>query len=62
VSLRLTTRGDADWWMDQRRLVAGRRVDLAVPAVLPTDSDAFRAWRESPGWDASGWTAYSQQR
>jgi predicted amidohydrolase len=60
VTFTLTTRGDPSWWMDQRRLVGGRRVDLAVPAVLPVDSDAFRTWRESPGWDTSGWTAYSQ--
>jgi predicted amidohydrolase len=58
VSLKVRTLGDPGWWMDQRRLVAGRRADLAVPATLPTDSDAFRSWRENPGWDTSGWTAY----
>lgn len=62
VSLRITTRGNPDWWMDQQRLIAGRRADLAVPLTLPTDSPAFTAWRTSPGFDLSGWSAYVQLR
>jgi hypothetical protein len=46
--------------MDQQRLIAGRRTDLAVPAMLRTDSAAFSHWRDSPGYDMSGWSAYSQ--
>ncbi|MCV7175797.1 nitrilase-related carbon-nitrogen hydrolase [Mycolicibacterium sphagni] len=60
VSLDITTRGQPDWWMDQRRLIAGRRTDLAVPVTLGTDSAAFLRWRDTPGYDMSGWTAYSQ--
>jgi len=59
VSLGITTRGDPGWWMDQQRLIAGRRTDLVVPLMLPTDSPAFTAWRNSHGYDLS-WTAYSQ--
>lgn len=58
TSLDITTRGDPDWWMDQQRLIAGRRPDLAVPLRLPTDSPAFAAWRNSRGYDMSGWTEY----
>jgi predicted amidohydrolase len=60
VALKVRTLGDPGWWMDQRRLVAGRRVDLAVPLVLDPDSAAFRGWCESAGYDSSGWTAYAQ--
>lgn len=60
VVLTVRTLGDPGWWMDQGRLVAGRRPDLAVPLVLAPDSAAFRAWREGPGHDSSGWTAYTQ--
>jgi hypothetical protein len=56
----ITTRGQPDWWMDQQRLIAGRRTDLAVPVMLRTDSAAFSRWRDSPGYDISGWSAYSQ--
>jgi predicted amidohydrolase len=60
VSLEITTRGNPEWWMDQERLIAGRRPDLAVPLCLQTDSTAFTSWRDSPGYDMSGWTAYQQ--
>jgi hypothetical protein len=59
VSLGITTRGHPEWWLDQQRLIAGRRTDLVVPLMLPTDSSAFTAWRDSQGYDLS-WTAYSQ--
>ena len=61
VTTDVTTLGDPTWWMNQQRLIGGRRADLAVPAMLPTDSAAFRTWQQSPGWDTSGWTAYSRQ-
>jgi len=59
VSMAITTRGNPDWWLDQHRLIGGRRTDLVAPLVLPTDSVAFTAWRDSPGY-ALSWTAYSQ--
>ncbi len=58
VSTRIATLGDPSWWMNQQKLVGGRRADLAVPLTLPTDSDAFTRWRDNPGFDTSGWTAY----
>lgn len=62
VSLALRTLGDPGWWIDQRRLVAGRRTDLVAPLVLAADSEAFRDWRERPGYDMRGWTAYLQSQ
>ncbi len=59
VSMAITTRGNPDWWLDQHRLIGGRRTDLIAPLVLATDSVAFTAWRDSPGY-ALSWTAYSQ--
>ncbi len=38
---------------------SGHNDRLAVPAVLDTDSKAFIRWRDTPGWDTSGWTAYA---
>ena len=61
IRARITTLGNPDWFMNQHRLIGGRRSDLAVPAMLPTDSAAFRAWRDSPGFDIRGWTAYLGQ-
>lgn len=58
VTCQVTTMGDPTWWMSQQRLIGGRRADLAVPAMLPPDSAAFRTWQASPGWDTSGWAAY----
>jgi predicted amidohydrolase len=60
VSLDITTRGNPDWWMDQHRLIAGRRTDLVAPLMLPADSSAFTMWRARGGYDLSCWTAYSQ--
>jgi predicted amidohydrolase len=60
VSLAVLTLGDPGWWMNQSKLVAGRRVDLVTPLVLDPESDAFRTWKVSPGYNSSGWTAYSQ--
>ena len=60
VSLALRTLGNAGWWMDQRRLLAGRRTDLVAPLILSSNSEAFRAWRDRPGYDMRGWTAYVQ--
>lgn len=60
VSHELRTLGDPNWWLNQSRLIAGRRVDLVTPLVLPTDSEAFRRWRDADGYDTSAWTGYSQ--
>jgi predicted amidohydrolase len=60
VGLAITTRGNTDWWMDQQRLIAGRRTDLVAPLMLPADSSVFTGWRDSKGYDLSGWTAYAQ--
>jgi len=60
ITTTITTLGDPAWFMTQERLVGGRRPDLAIPAVLDPESGAFRRWREAPGWDASGWTAYGR--
>lgn len=60
VSLSLRTLGDPTYWMDQERLVGGRRADLAVPLVLDPSSPEFIAWRDAPGYDMSAWTAYRQ--
>lgn len=56
----IRTHGDPGWWMNQSRLVGGRRADLAVPAMLPVESDAFRQWQQAPGFDVAAWTAYQQ--
>ncbi|MFN8125595.1 MAG: nitrilase-related carbon-nitrogen hydrolase [Candidatus Nanopelagicales bacterium] len=58
VVAHVTTLGRPGWWLDQERLVNGRRADLVVPATLDVQSEAFRRWWDSPGWDDSGWTAY----
>lgn len=59
VDLDIITQGSPDWWMNQAKLLTGRRVDLAVPLVLDTDSEAFRSWQQADGMLAS-WTAYQQ--
>jgi len=60
VSMSLRTLGDPSYWMNQQRLVSGRRADLAVPLVLDPSSSEFQAWRDAPGYDMSAWTAYRQ--
>lgn len=60
VTTSITTLGDPRWFMNQQRLIGGRRSDLAVPVALPIDSPAFVAWREAPGYDINTWSAYRQ--
>lgn len=52
------TLGDPGWWMNQERLVGGRRADLVVPATLDPTSEAFQAWKAAPGYDINAWAAY----
>lgn len=33
---------------------------VAIPLALPVDSEAFRTWRDAPGYDISAWAAYRQ--
>jgi len=60
VSMSFTTLGEELTWINQAYLIAGRRVDLAVPLTLPTDSKAFTQWRDSPGFDLNAWSSYAQ--
>ncbi|OPX10082.1 nitrilase-related carbon-nitrogen hydrolase [Mycobacterium sp. AT1] len=59
VSLDIVTGAHPQWWMDQQRLVAGRRSDLAVPLMLRTDSAVFAEWQTNAGY-AQTWAAYSR--
>lgn len=54
----VTTLGAPGWWMNQERLVGGRRADLAVPATLDPASESFQAWKSAPGYDINAWAAY----
>ncbi len=58
VTRKVHTLGQPGWWMNQSRLIGGRRADLAVPLTLDPTSEAFTKWQQSPGFDQSGWTAY----
>lgn len=60
VSLRFRTLGEPTSWMDQERLVGGRRADLAVPLVLDPSSPGFMRWRNAAGYDIGSWSAYQQ--
>lgn len=59
VSLTFTTLGN-NYWMNQAKLIGGRRADLASPLVFPLDSDALKKWRDSTGFDVNAWAAYRQ--
>lgn len=59
VQATINTLGDPTWWMNQSKLIGGRRADLAVPATLDPSSKAFQQWQSNPGYDISAWTAYS---
>jgi predicted amidohydrolase len=60
VTASVSTLGSPQWWMNQDRLIGGRRADLAVPAMLDSNSAAFKRWKESPGYDINAWSEYSQ--
>lgn len=60
VAASFVTLGDPEWWLNQQRMLSGRRVDLTAPAVFPMDSAAFTAWRDAPGYRLDSWAAYDQ--
>ena len=59
VGLSFTTLGN-NYWMNQAKLVGGRRADLASPLVFPLESDTLKRWRDAPGFDVNAWAAYRQ--
>lgn len=54
------TLGDPSWWMNQTKLIGGRRADLTIPLTLDPKSEAFKKWHSKPGFDQSSWTSYTQ--
>lgn len=60
VALNFTTLGQ-NYWMNQTKLVGGRRADLAAPLVFPLNSKALAAWRAAPGFQLDAWSAYKQE-
>ena len=59
ISLKFTTLGN-NYWMNQTKLVGGRRADLASPLVFPLNSKALQQWRTASGFDINAWAAYQQ--
>jgi hypothetical protein len=59
VSLKFTTLGNA-YWMNQSKLIGGRRADLASPLVFPAQSKALQQWKNAPGFAVDAWSAYKQ--
>jgi predicted amidohydrolase len=55
-----TTLADPAWWMSQQNLIGGRRVDLCAPLTFPIDSEAFKKWQSTPGFDLSIWQPFAQ--
>lgn len=58
VAKEFTTLGDPSAWMNQHRLIGGRRVDLVVPLTLDPASRAFIQWRDKAGYDIDAWAAF----
>lgn len=59
VSLKFTTLGNA-YWMNQSKLIGGRRSDLASPLVFPLASKALKQWKSASGFAVDAWSAYKQ--
>ena len=59
VSHTFTTLGE-NYWMNQNKLVGGRRADLAAPLTFPLESKAFKQWRMTAGFDINAWSSYRQ--
>lgn len=60
VALSFKTLGDPAWWMNQTKLIGGRRADLAAPLTFPLASKALAQWIATPGFDVNAWAAYKQ--
>lgn len=60
VSLSFDTLGVPNWWMNQQKLIGGRRADLVSPLTFPVTSKAFQRWKTTPGFDINAWSAYQQ--
>lgn len=60
VRLSFKTLGDPSWWMNQSKLIGGRRADLASPLTFPLQSKALAKWIATPGFDLDAWAAYKQ--
>ena len=52
VSLEFNTLGNT-YWMNQDKLIGGRRTDLAAPLVFLLKSVALEKWRKLPGFDVN---------
>jgi predicted amidohydrolase len=59
VTLKFTTLGNT-YWMNQSKLIGGRRADLASPLVFPATSKALQQWKSTPGFSVDAWAAYKQ--
>ena len=59
VSASFTTLGEGSW-MNQTKLIGGRRADLAAPLTFPLSSKALAAWRGEAGFVIDAWAAYRQ--
>jgi hypothetical protein len=59
VSLAFNTLGKT-LWMNQQKLIGGRRADLAAPLVFPPNSASLEKWKKSPGFNLDAWAAYQQ--
>ena len=55
LAVNFTTLADPRWWMSQQNLITGRRVDLLAPLTFPMDSEVFKKWKSTPGFDFSLW-------
>ena len=59
VSASFTTLGEGSW-MNQTKLIGGRRADLAAPLTFPLSSKALATWRADAGFVIAAWAAYRQ--
>jgi len=62
LTVHFTTLAPPGCWMSQQALITGRRVDLLAPLTFPMDSEAFKKWRSTPGFDLSVWAQFTQPR
>ena len=60
MALSFKTLGNPTWWMNQSKLIGGRRADLAAPLTFPLDSKSLAKWIAAPGFDIDAWGAYKQ--